>query len=361
MTNIDFDILEDRVNFVGDIQNLANLCLLGNEQSVRAFQLLHKSWDEYSSGQVWYQGHWSDYFRCGSIVLECARKLGDIAVQAKLLNELGWNYMEQEKFEQARQYFDESLEKFQSIKDVVSQCQSLLYLSTLFLRQKRFGSALKCYRQALNLVAVEQTKLPENQRLAHQEAEFHNLLGNLYLNLWNFRTSEQELRMSLSQYRELDAKYFQAAPLLNLGRLYFRQGNYEKARKYYEECQQLCDEINRTDMKGGVLYRLAELARTEGNEEKADQFAKQCEDLSKKEVPSLRNRAAYFRKQVKEKERKSIKLALSRFSQLSWSALDLLTASPMTAIQALNNYISFYLLHKLRRVGQLIVNIFRNC
>lgn len=346
MTKIDFDILEDRVNFVGDIQDLANLCLLGNEQSVRAFQFLHKAWDESSSAQLWYQGYWKDYFNCGNIVLKCARKLGDIAVQGKLLNELGYAYIEQEKFEQSRQYLDESLEKFQEINDVVSQCQSLQYLGTLFLRQKFLGSALKCYRQALNTVVIEQTKLPENQRLAHQEAELHNLLGNLYLNLWNFRTSEQELQMSLSQYRELDAKYFQAAPLLNLGRLYFRQGNHEKARKYYEECRQLCDESNRTDMKGGVLLRLAELARSEGNEEEADQKAKECEEASKKEVPSLRNRAAYFRKQVKEKQRSSLKLALSRFSQLSWSAFDLLKASPMTAIQALGNYTSFNLLHK---------------
>lgn len=355
MNRFDFDIPDDRENFfVLIIQEHEKLCLLHDEQSVPAFEKLLKVWDECSSAQLWYQGHWSDYFRCGSIVLKCARKLGNIAVQAKLLNELGWNYMEKEKFEQARQYLDESLEKFQSINDFVSQCQSLRYLSTLFLRQQRFGSALKCYRQALSIVAIESTKLPENQRLAHQEAELHNLRGNLYLNLWNFRTSEQELRMSLSQYRELDAKYFQAAPWLNLGRLYFRQGNYEKARKYYNECLQLCDEINRIDMKGGVLFRLAELARTQGNEEEAAQFAKECEDVSKKEVSSLRNRAAYFRKQVKEKERRSIKLALSRFSQLSWSAFDLLTASPRTAIQALGNYISFRLLHKLRIVGKLI-------
>ncbi|BAY14162.1 tetratricopeptide repeat protein [Calothrix sp. NIES-2098] len=303
MNTTDLLVSEERLNLPSLLKSYQEFCLLRNSQSVRAFNKLKEIW-ECISTELWYKGYWNDYVKCGTIVLSCAKALDNISAQGQLLNELGWAYMEQEKFDKARQQFDESLQKFQLIKNPVGECQSLRYLGTLLLRQKHLESALKCYCQALEIVVIEQTKVHKDKALAAQEAELRNVLGNLYFKLQNFHASYDELHKSLTQYRELYSEwgspylYYQAAPLLNLGRLYFLQKDYENARKYYAECHQLCNEINRTDMKAGVLLRLAELARAEGNEEDAEQLAKEAEEVSGKEFPALRNQAIRFRYKV---------------------------------------------------------------
>jgi predicted dinucleotide-utilizing enzyme len=62
----------------------------------------------------------------------------------------------------------------------------------LHFRQRYFGSTLKLYEQALKVAQDRLRADPRNQRLLHQEAEIHNLLGNLYFKLWNLGACRRE-------------------------------------------------------------------------------------------------------------------------------------------------------------------------
>jgi tetratricopeptide (TPR) repeat protein len=137
------------------------------------------------------------------------------------------------------------------------------------------------------------------------------LLGCVYLDLQEFYESYHELHLSLENYHALlenypnlktRYRYYQADPLLNLGRWHFLQGDYEQARQYYQECIQLSTEINRTDTMADVLLRLAEIAETEGNEEEAVNLASEAERVAGTEITSIRDRAARFKEKVLAKK-----------------------------------------------------------
>jgi tetratricopeptide (TPR) repeat protein len=346
MTRTDLTIDQDRANLYPNLEMFKRYCSSGKPGSERAFQKITAIWDKVSY-ELWYKGYWYDYLKCVEIILSSAEAINDVATQAALLNQLAWAYMEREEFTQARQYFDKSIQKFRLIEDAVGECKSFIDLATLYFRQRRLGSTIKCYQKALNIITIYKPQLTENQNLIHQEASLHNLMGSVYLKLWNFEASRHELEQSLNLCLKLDVPYRhdRVAPLLNRGRLHFIQGDYEKARQYFNECLEFCDEINRTDMKAGVLLRLAELAKAEWNNQEADRLAKESEKFSAKvlenEVSQLRNRAHYFRQQIKGQEKKSINVFLSQLSQLSFAVFDLVIASPMTAIQTLVNYVNF--------------------
>lgn len=342
----DLDSEEERQNTYKRLNDLKEFCDCGNPDSEPAFQLITAIWD-IESYDLWYKGYWNDYLRYVDIVLSSADNMKNIATKAAIFNQLGWAHMERQNLAKARNYFDKSILNFRFIEDIEGECKSLIDLATLYFRQGRLGSTMRCCYEALKIIAIHKVKLAESQKLIHQEASLHNLMGNLYLKLWNFKASRNELEKSLNLCCQLKDPYLhdKAAPLINFGKLYFVQGNYEKARQYFYECLEFCDEINRKDMKAGVKLRLAELAKAEGDNQEAERLAKESEEISaevlKNEVSQLRNRAHYFRQQIKGQEKKSINVFLSQLSQLSFAVFDLVIASPMTAIQTLVNYVNF--------------------
>ncbi len=302
--SLNLTILEDRKNIIRKLQEIEILCILKNKESKNAFELLMKVWNKLSD-TFWYSGYWHDYFRCCKIALNAANSLNDVAAQGKIFNELGWIYLEWEYYTFAQEYFEQSLHKFQLNDNTLGQCQSLRDLGITYYRQGLLDSALKCYSQALNIVIIESPKVPiyEQNKWTIYEAELHNVMGNLYLVQENFTASYHELYLSLDKYCAMGEQYcyYQAAPLLNLGRLYFKQGDYDQARQYYQKCFLICKNINRTDMLAGVLLRLAELGEIEGKYEEAIQLAGESERVAGTEIISVRDRAALLKEKLLSK------------------------------------------------------------
>jgi len=347
MAGYNMTILEDRTNLFSDIQKFEKLFLKHNDESYRAFELLICIWKK-TSLELWELGYWQNYFDCGNIAIRCANLLDNFSVQGKLLNELGWAWMEREYFTEARHHFQESFRKFQLIGDADGQCQSLRYLGVLCHRQRRFGSALKYYRQAIKLLATKGKKAPTHEQIkwAGHEAELHNIMGNLYFKLWDFCTSYRELHLSLNQYRVLGEqfRYYQPGPLLNLGRWHFFQGDYNRARDYYKECQQLSKELHRPDMEAGTLLRMAELAEAEGNKKEALRLAQESHQVSGTEISLVREHAAQFKKRVEGQKKRSVLILLKavcrQFRDISLAGIDLITHAPLTALRALQHYLN---------------------
>lgn len=284
--------------------------------------------------------------------------------------------MEQEEFDIAKRYFSQSLQVFEEIGDRISKGQSLRYLGVLHFRRRYFGLALKCYQNALTIVQEElgmvqnelklkplDRRLNElNQRLLHQQAELHNVLGNLYLKLWNVNTSRQEFIAGLQGFRNLQKLYisptpssylyFQSAPLLNLGRIAMLSGRYRKARHYFDRCYRLCERIDRPDTKAGVLFRMAELAKLQGKKEEAEEFAKEAERIVVLEVPPLRNRARNFRDQMQGVRSEQLKALRHKIKMAVTLSIDLLVNAPIVLLQSIGYYALFLgakLVAKMRR------------
>jgi len=354
MLNINIKLEEDRVNLVKELKDSQKQFFFQTDRlkNKETFTLILNVWERVSK-DLWEQGYWQDYFRCGDIVLICTT-----VVQADILNQIGWNHMENEEFAKSISYFKASLKLFETVGYWQGECESLRYLGVLYHRQRRFGSALSSYRKALNILAnqenIERADEPQVKQLAHS-AEIHNLLGNLYFKLGDFNASRDELTLSIKQYRSLGDEYvyYQPAPLLNLGRWYFLQGNYREARHYYKECLRISQKINRTDIKVGVLMRLAELANAKGERKKAIKLTERAQTISGKEISKQREKVSTLQEELKRK----IPIKISTKHQLGMlckAGLDLAFYAPLTLLK----FIVYYLI-KLIKIRYYIVAINR--
>jgi tetratricopeptide (TPR) repeat protein len=363
---INLKIPEERANLFVDLEKFQAECFSQLDDSNLAFKKLLTIWDS-TSEILWTLGFWQDYLRCGEIVLTCASKLMKQEIKGRILNELGWVQMEREEFEVAGHYFSQSLEIFQRVDDRASQGQSLRYMGVLKFRQRYFGCALRLYQDALIITQDGLSMDPKNQRLLKQKAEIHNLLGNLYLKLFNLTTCRRELLMSLCGFRELQRlygsptisssdysyryihssyRYFYPIPLLNLGRVSMLLGQHQKAQHYFDRCYQISEQIGRLDTLAGVLVRMAELAKVQGKLEQANELAEQAELVAGKEAPPTRNRAVAFR-QGKGDRLQQLKVILNRLKMSFRLVLDLLINAPLVLVQSIGYY-SLFLGMKLK-------------
>jgi len=311
--NIDCSLSEERKNIFSYLGLVASKCSSKNYDGKRAFSLLYNVWEK-TSWQLWSLCYWDDYLRCGHLVLKAARNINNIQVEAQLLSEMGWTYMEAEDLENAREYFKESLEKYRVIKDYFGECRLLRYLGVLAHRERRLDDAIAYYRQVGEIISDRHRQGLIDDRSLFYQAELPNVIGCVYLEMKDFPASDRQFNLSLKNYEILlekypdlrdEYRYYLANPLLNLGRWHFLKGNYKDARNKYQECLEFCREIKRTDTMAGVLLRLAELAEAEGNFKEAIDWATEAENIAGTEIRKERDRAAIL------KEKLLLKLSLN--------------------------------------------------
>ena len=360
MPNYNIKVDDDRNNLIKELKDYHHqFCTERNRSKSRKyFSIMLEIW-EFVSKDLWEQGYWQDYFECGNIVLKCTA-----IVEGDILNQIGWNHMENENFIKSISYFTQSLKTFETIGYVNGQCESLRYLGVSYHRMKRFGSALNSYQKALTIIEQQkanidfpqiENNLNEQIQQKAQAAEIHNVLGNLYLKLYNLPVSLKELQLSLDSYCSLGDEYvyYQPAPLLNLGRWYFLQCNYSKAREYYNQCLLISQNINRTDTEVGVLLRLAELANAEGNREEAIKLTEKAKQVAGKEIRKQGHKVACQEEKIKEKN--SIKsLERTDWKDLLYAIIDLLFYAPLTFLHFILNALIIILKFKyLPLISQL--------
>jgi tetratricopeptide (TPR) repeat protein len=343
----DYKKSQERDNVLSALKKLQLACVVDSENSDYKFELLMKVWEN-SSEKLWAWGYWQDYIQCGEVVLQCAKNLNKQNIEGRTLNEIGWVQMEKGEFDIAQSHFSESLQIFQETGNRLSEGQSLRYLGVLYFRRRYFGLALKYYQKALKKTQeaqdLELSDL-ENQRLLHQKAEIHNLLGNLYFKLWNINASRREFIDGLKGFQNLQKKYksptpssylyFQPTFLLNLGRVAMWKGQHRKAQSYFDRCYQSSVEIDRPDLQAGVLLRMAELARVQGQIERAEQFAKRAGEISEKEAPLLRNQSMDLRSQMRGERPHRVRALLQKAKVAITIVTDLAINAPFMLTQSI--------------------------
>ncbi|MEG4087955.1 tetratricopeptide repeat protein [Microcoleus sp. Pol12B4] len=305
MPNIDVNILEERKNISKFLRNLEKKCLLQSDEREQAFQLLIKVWDSINT-PLFDFGYWHDFSELGYVVMRAAQELNKVGAEAQAINEIGWVNMEWGNFDLAETNFIKALQKYELLNDAHKQCRTLRYLGVLYYRKNEREISLNYYRQALDIAAKERTQSSGQDRNAwtFSEAELRNMFGIYYLDQNDLATSYQELSYCLELYRSIEDtyyQYYQTAPLLNLGKWYFVQQDYQKAKNCYQESLNISRKIDRTDMIAGALLRLAEVAEAEGNDLRAIELATEAEQAAGTEITVTREAAAHFKERILEK------------------------------------------------------------
>jgi tetratricopeptide (TPR) repeat protein len=295
--SLELTIPENRKNIIRKIQQLQLFCI--DQYSKQALELLFQAWEKFSD-PLWFFCYWNDYLKCGQLILKAAQIHQNTEIEAQLLSELGWLYMEWEEFTKSQDYLTQSLYLYQLSKDLKKECRLWRYLGVLSYRQKYYNQALNFYQQAINIVEEHYNSERFDQQWAFQLAELPNLMGITYLKLGQIQKSDEQLHLSLKQYQLLGDKwcYYKADPLLNLGELYFDKKDYTQAKVYYQDCLKLSQKISRNDTMADVLIKMAELAEVENDYEKAIQLASEAERIAGIEIRPTRDRAAIYKEKL---------------------------------------------------------------
>jgi Tfp pilus assembly protein PilF len=155
--------------------------------------------------------------------LAMATEIKDFKGQAASYNNLGVAYKSQGALDKALEYYLMSLKIYEELQNKEGIATTKNNIGTIYSFKKDFAQAMKYFEES-HASFVE---------LGNQEKIIGSMnnLGNLHSDLQLY---EQALKYYTEAYElsEKSGKIF-SDPLVNIGSLYFKQGNYQRAVEYY--------------------------------------------------------------------------------------------------------------------------------
>lgn len=230
--------------------------------------------------------------------LTLATEIDDRKGMAAAYNNLGVAYKSQGALDKSLEYYLRALSKYDDIKNKDGIATTKSNIGTIYSIKKDYGQAMKYFEEA----NASFTELGEQDKIIGSM----NNLGILHSDLQLF---EQALKY-FSQASQLSEKIGKvtADPLNNIGNLYFRQGNYQRAADYYEQAMVLARKDNDQNTLLYTLANLGELYAKAGQTGKAQAYLDSASALSEKlqayvfQPTILKSQAINFAKQNKMKE-----------------------------------------------------------
>jgi DNA-binding SARP family transcriptional activator len=173
-------------------------------------------------------GHLPEALTIFHHTLGAARRTGDRAAEATVLNEIGRADGQQSRFQQAADHHQQALALFRAAGD-------------------RAGQA-----QALGSIGLQETTLGRYEQAARHQQE------------------------AVGIYRETGDRFGEARALGNLGLARQRQGRYQEAAGYYQQTLELSREIGDSDGEGYALGRLGVVDLRLGRYQQAAGYLRQA-------------------------------------------------------------------------------------
>ncbi|GIV37951.1 MAG: hypothetical protein KatS3mg032_2330 [Cyclobacteriaceae bacterium] len=161
--------------------------------------------------------------------LNLATEIGDKRGMAAAYNNLGVAYRNQGALDKALQYYIKALRLFEELNNKEGIAGTKSNIASLYSLKKDFGQAMKYFNEA----HATFTELNDKAKII---ASLNNL-GNLNSDMQLFEKA-MKYYTEAWQLSVQSGKPF-ADPLTNIGNVYFRQGNYQRAIENYLKALEL--------------------------------------------------------------------------------------------------------------------------
>ena len=236
--------------------------------------------------------------RCVEKLIFIGEKLvGKVKEMDRLLGTLGNLYMVLKKYREAEHYYKRVLEMYKKSGDE-RILGVMLNLANLYYVRGEYKKAEESLKECLSLSLDKNEEITENALL---------ILSSLYLDLNEFEKAESclidVLRIEHARAKKEPERLRSVASIVNnLGFVYSRSKNFEKAEKFYKEALRIYNELN--DVKGVVtaLNNLCSVYITTENFEKAKEILRMLENISDI-PPDLKAKYHFLKAKVLERER----------------------------------------------------------
>ena len=202
--------------------------------------------------------------------LNLATEINDQRGMAASYNNLGIVYRNQGAFDKALEYYIISLKIYETLQNKEGIASTKNNISTIYSIKRDYAQAMKYLEESYNLFV----ELKDDDRIVGSM----NNLGNLHSEINELENAARYFTEA-SQLSKKSGRKF-ADPLLNLGNIYFRQGNFQRAVAHYEEALVIERETND---RLGALNAIANLGITYAKAKQpspALQYLEEAEKLS---------------------------------------------------------------------------------
>ncbi|MBT1702274.1 tetratricopeptide repeat protein [Chryseosolibacter indicus] len=157
--------------------------------------------------------------------LNLATEIEDKRGMAASYNNLGVAYRNQGALDKALEYYITSLKIYESLKNQEGVATTKNNIANIYSMKKDYGQAMRYLEDSYAIFS----KLGDQNKVIGTM----NNLGNLYNDIQLFEKAHKYLSEAYQLSEKNGVKY--ADPLNNIGNIYFKQGNYDKAIEQYEK------------------------------------------------------------------------------------------------------------------------------
>ncbi len=181
--------------------------------------------------------------------LTLATQINDQKGIAASYNNLGIIYRNQGALEKALEYYMNSLKIYDTLQNKEGIATTKNNISNLYAFKKDFSQAIKYLEESYNLFV----ELDDKKKIIGSL----NNLGNLNNDMMLYDQAMKNFEQSAQLSEQMGEKF--ADPLSNIGNIYFKQENYQRAVEFYERALAIEREKNN---RLGVLNAVTNLGIT---------------------------------------------------------------------------------------------------
>ena len=157
--------------------------------------------------------------------LNLATEINDKKGMAASYNNLGVAYRTQGAYDKSLEYYLNSLKIYGEIQNKEGIAATKNNISTIYLIKKDYTQAMKYLEESYNL-------LLEMGDQANIIGSLNNL-GNLNIEIQRYEDAMKYFLQAYQLAKKSGKNY--SDPLLNMGNIYYKKGNYDSAIKHYEK------------------------------------------------------------------------------------------------------------------------------
>jgi DNA-binding SARP family transcriptional activator len=169
------------------------------------------------------ENHFHHWWRTHTAALEAARQAGDKSGQGLLLSGLGWLRSEQDRLDEAADYYAQALRAYAEVDDVRGQAVTRLMVSSVRREQGRLPEALELLGEALPVLSGLDDP--------RAEARGHHGRGMVLTELGRLPEALTELERALTCYRTLPDEHGVALVLRSIGIVHRAAGRLAEAER----------------------------------------------------------------------------------------------------------------------------------
>jgi len=191
---------------------------------------------------------------------------------ATLKNNIATIYAMKKDYGQAMHYLEESYQNFVELKDKNKIVGSMNNLGNLNLDLQLYEKAMKNYSEAYQLSLQSGIKF----------ADPVNNIGNIYFRQGNYQKAIENYQHALEIEKENNNRLGILNTLTNIGIAYSKAGQPTQAKKYLDEAEALCNELQAYSYMPPILKYNAEILFRQGKTKEAYETLVKYDSLREK-------------------------------------------------------------------------------